>query len=173
MPRLPYPEPEALTDKAREFMAKLQPLNLFRMLSHSDHLFAPFVRFGNAFLFKGKLDPVLREIAILRVGYLSNAAYEIHQHERIARGLAMSDTLIEAIKQGPDASAFSPIQRDVMRFVDDVVHNVRASDATFEPLRRELNIQQMQELTLVVGNYMMVCRFLETFDIDIESARTG
>jgi 4-carboxymuconolactone decarboxylase len=173
MARLPYPEPQAVTDKARELLDKLQPFNLFRMLSHSDHLFGPFVRFGNAFLFKGKLDPVLREIAILRVGYLSNASYEIHQHERLARSLAMSDALIDAIKQGPDADTFTPMQRNVMRFVDELVHNVRASDATFDPLRRELSIQQMQELTLVVGNYMMVCRFLETFDIDIETGSGG
>jgi 4-carboxymuconolactone decarboxylase len=54
-----------------------------------------------------------------------------------------------------------------------LVANVRASDETFEPLRRELSLIQLQELTLVVGNYMMVCRFLETFDIDLESARAA
>lgn len=169
MARIPYPEPQAVTDKARELLDKLAPLNLFRMLSHSDHLFGPFVRFGNAFLSKGKLDPVLREVAILRVGYLSNAAYEVHQHERIARGLGMSEALIAGIEQGPGAEVFSPLQRHVMAFVDDLVANVRASDGTFEPLRRELSLQQLQELTLLVGNYMMVCRYLETFGVEIET----
>jgi len=98
MARIPYPEPNAVTDKAREFLAKLGPLNLFRMLSHSDHLLAPFVRFGSAFLFKGLLAPVLR--VILRVGYLSRARYELHQHERIARQRGMSDALIDAAARG-------------------------------------------------------------------------
>jgi alkylhydroperoxidase family enzyme len=169
MSRIPYPEPHAVSEKAQELLNKLAPLNLFRMLSHSDHLFGPFVRFGNAFLSKGKLDPVLREIAILRVGYLSKAAYEIHQHERIARGLGMNEALIAAIKAGPAAGGFAPLEQKVMAFVDDLVANVRASERTFEPLRRELSLQQLQELTLLVGNYMMVCRYLETFGIDIET----
>lgn len=170
MARIPYPEPDAITDKARELLVKFgpRPLNLVRMLSHSDSVFGPFVRLGNAFLSKGKLDPVLREIAILRVGYLSRASYELHQHERLARRLGMTDALIAAIEVGPLGEGLSPLQRDVLAFVDDVVANVRASDRTFEPLRGVLSLQQLQELTLLVGNYMMVCRYLETFDIDIE-----
>ena len=41
------------------------------------------------------------------------------------------------------------------------------------PLARRLSHQEMQELTLTVGYYMMVCRFLETFDVDIEDAPVG
>jgi alkylhydroperoxidase family enzyme len=58
----------------------------------------------------------------------------------------------------------------VMRFTDDVVKNVRASDATFKPLAERLSHQEMQELTITIGYYMMVSRFLETFDVDIEDA---
>lgn len=173
MARIPYPTPEQLTDKAREFAAKMPQLNIFRMLSHSDHLFEPFVRLGNGFLAKGKLDPVLREVAILRVGYLSGSRYETYQHEAIGRRLGMSDALIAALKQGPDASELTPLQRQVVRYVDDVVKNVRASDETFAPLREQLSVQQMQELTLVSGYYMMVCRFLETFGVEVEEKGKG
>ncbi|MEQ1724524.1 MAG: hypothetical protein ABL882_01180 [Sphingopyxis sp.] len=55
-----------------------------------------------------------------------------------------------------------------MRFTDDVVVNVRAGDASFEPLRARLSLQELQELTVTVGFYMMACRFLETFDVDLE-----
>ena len=34
--------------------------------------------------------------------------------------------------------------------------------------RRALSFQEVQELTMTVGYYMMVSRFLETFDVDIE-----
>jgi alkylhydroperoxidase family enzyme len=168
MARIPYPDPQALPERTREFMAKLPKLNIFRMLSHSDHLIEHFVRFGNAFLAKGTLDAVTREIAILRVGYLSAATYETHQHERIGKSAGMSDALIAAIKRGPDADGLTPQQQQVLRYVDDLVHNVRASDATFAPLREQLGIKALQELTLVTGYYMMVCRFLSTFDVDIE-----
>jgi len=99
---------------------------------------------------------------------LSKAKYEVFQHERISRSLGMSDALIAAIHKGPDDPAFNDMQRLVMRFTDDVVKNVRASDATFEPLKERLGYKGLQELTIAIGYYMLVSRFLETFDVDIE-----
>ena len=169
MARIPYPKTEQLTEKASAFLAKLPQINIFRMLSHSDHLLEPFVRLGNGFLYKGTLDPVLREIAILRVGYLSHAEYETFQHERIGKNAGMSEALLAAVRQGPDARDLSTLQRQVLSYVDDVVAHVRASDDTFGPLREQLSVKQLQELTLVTGYYMMVCRFLETFGVEIEA----
>ena len=168
MARIPYPTPEQLPGKTRELLAKLPPINIFRMLAHADHVLEYFVRLGNRFLWKGSLDPVLREIAILRVGYLSACEYETFQHERIGRMLDMSDALIAAVRAGADAEPLSALERQVLRFVDDLVKNVRASDATFTPMCEQLTVKQLQELTLVTGYYMMVCRFLSTFDVDIE-----
>ncbi len=56
-----------------------------------------------------------------------------------------------------------------MAFTDDVVANVRPADATFNPLNDRLGYKALQELTLTIGYYMMVSRFLETFDVDIEA----
>ncbi len=111
----------------------------------------------------------MREIAIVRVGVLSRASYEVHQHERISRRLGMSDELIAGIHAGPEAAVFTPLQNQVMAFTDDVVANVRACDATFEPLKTALGFKALQELTVTIGYYMLVSRFLETFDVDIES----
>ena len=171
MSRVPYPDRQALSPETQQFLDRLPPLNIFRMLSGGEGLLAGFVRLGNHLLFKAKLAPVLREIAIIRVGVLSKARYEVFQHERIARGLGMSDALIAAIHRGPDDPALDDLQRLVMRFTDDVVQNVRASDETFAPLAARLSVQELQELTVTVGYYMMASRFLETFDVDIEGAR--
>jgi len=38
MARIPYQTREQQSDKAREFLAKLPSLNIFRMLSYSGHL---------------------------------------------------------------------------------------------------------------------------------------
>ena len=168
MARLPYPDRTTLSPETQDFLGKLPPLNIFRMMAGGEGLLSGFVRLGNYLLFKSKLDPVLREIAIIRVGVLSSARYEVLQHERIARGLKMSDALIAAIHRGPDDAALDDAQREVMRYTDDVVRNVRASDETFQPLAERMPVRQLQELTLVIGYYMTVSRFLESFGIDIE-----
>lgn len=170
MARIPYPDAKSLATETQDQLAKLPPLNLFRMMAGGEGLLRAFVQLGNHLLFKCKLPPVLREIAILRVGVLSRAGYEVFQHERIARGLGMSDALLAAIRQGPDAAELDELQRLVMRYTDDVVHNVRASDDTFEPLRARLSLQELQELTVTIGYYMTASRFLENFDVDLETA---
>ena len=74
MPRLPYYEIENATGKHAEFLDKLKPhLNIYRMLANSEAGLKGFIRMGNALLFRCELDPVLRELAIIRVGRLSRA----------------------------------------------------------------------------------------------------
>jgi alkylhydroperoxidase family enzyme len=170
MARIPYPDPASLTPRAAEVSAKLPPLNVFRMMGHGGDLIDGFARLGNHLLATGKLDPLLREVAIVRVGVLCGAAYEVQQHEEIIRRLGASEALIAAIHEGPGAAGFDEMQRLVMAFTDDVVTNVRASDATFEPLRARLSYAELQELVIGIGFYMMVSRFLETFDVDLEGA---
>ena len=168
MPRIPYSTVQTQSDQTQSLLAKLAPLNIFKMMANAPHLVRPFVDMGGAFLFSGLLDPIDREIAILRVGYLSGASYETDRHEKIGRDVGMSDALIDAVKTGPTASGLTTHQSQLMSFVDDLVANVRASDATFEPMLQTLGPSATQELTLVTGYYMMVCRFLETFDVEIE-----
>ena len=170
MARLPYPDLKTLASDTQEFLRKLPALNIFRMMAGGEGLLPVFVRLGNYLLYKSKLDPILREIAIIRVGVLSKASYEVFQHERIGRGLGMSDRLIAAIHGGPDVSGFDELQRLVMQFTDGVVNHVRASDQVFQSLRARLSVREMQELTITIGYYMAVSRFLENFDIDLEES---
>lgn len=170
MARVPYPDPATLDPDTKAFLDRLPPLNVFRMMAGGESLLAAFARFGNHLLYKSALDPVLREIAIIRVGALSGAGYEVFQHERIAREVGMSDELIAGIHAGPADPVFDEVPQLVMRFTDDVVANVRASDETFAPLVARLSVREVQELVMTIGFYMAVCRFLETFGVDIEGA---
>ncbi|MET0145355.1 MAG: carboxymuconolactone decarboxylase family protein [Ilumatobacteraceae bacterium] len=172
MARVPYPDPTTLTPETQRLLSKFPPLNIFRMMAGGEGLLWGFSRLANHLLLTSELDPVLREIAIVRVGVLSGASYEVHQHEGISRNIGMSDELIAAVHAGPDDPVFDERQRLVMRFTDDLVANVRAGDDTFDPLAAQLSLQELQELTITIGFYMAVSRYLETFDIDIEAPGT-
>jgi len=167
--RITYFDPaKAEGPRAREAFAKLPNLNIFRMLGHSGELIEAWRRFGISILRHLEVDPQLREVAILRTGVLSGASYEIAQHEEVCRRVGLSEAKIRAIHDGPDGAALSELERLVMRFTDDVVLNVRAGDATFDPLLAALGPKQVQELLVAIGYYMLVCRFLETFDVDLD-----
>ena len=80
----------------------------------------------------------------------------------------MDAALFEALKTGSAAPGLSEQQRLTVAYVDNLVVNVRASDTTFHPALTHFGAEKLQELTLLTGCYMMVCRFLQTFDVDIE-----
>ena len=121
----------------------------------------------------GPFDSKLREIAILRVGLLSKASYEVHQHRRIALKLGLSEAKLAALEVGADTSALCELELKVLRFTDQLVHKVKAPDDMWNDLSKDLDHRQMAELVLTVGFYMMVCRFLENFEVDIEPPGTA
>jgi alkylhydroperoxidase family enzyme len=173
MARIPYFDVDSATGRHAEFLGKLGPqLNIYRMLAHSENGLKGFTRMGNALLHRCALDPALRELAILRVGRLSRAAYEVFQHERIAREVGLAEEKIAALRDATiEAAAFSDQERAVLRFTDDVVRNVRATDRTFKAVQAILGPDALVELTLTIGYYMMVCRLLETLGVDGEEGQ--
>lgn len=171
MPRIPFADPAVLTPEFQTLLAAKHPLNLYRMLPRlGPAASSGFVALGGALLRDGRLDPVLREVAILRVGHISKASYEVHQHTRIGRRAGMSDALLAAVKTGADTPGLTPAEALVMRYTDEVVAKVKADDALFGEVVATFGEDQAAELTMVIGFYMMVCRFLENMEIPIETA---
>jgi 4-carboxymuconolactone decarboxylase len=135
----------------------------------SPAVFEAVTRLLTSLMTQSSLDPKLRELAILRVGYLSNASYELFQHEPFARFVGLSDEQLAAIKAGHrNSPVLDEVQAAVLEFVDDMVANIRASDTTLGKVGQFLDRTQLTDLILVVGQYMAVCRFLETTGVDLD-----
>lgn len=169
MARIPYFD---MTQAPAEYTAMLNgrpPLNLYRMLPHAGPAAIGFLKLGGAILRENALDSCLRELVILRVGMLSNASYEVHQHRRVARNVGLSNEKIEAVAVGADAPVFDELERLILRFTDAVVRDVKAPAELFDAVLAQLDERRMGELMLTIGFYMMVSRFLENFEVDIEA----
>lgn len=169
MARIPYADPSKLSPAVKKAL-EVMPFNVTRMLAGaSEGVFHGFGAFGSALYSGTELSPVLREIAILRVGYMLNSQYETFQHEALAKQLKMTQAQIEGIRRGdaPDA-VFDPKQKAVLNFASDIVKNTRASDATLAAVRKHLPDNQVIDLILVVGLYMAVCCVLETTGVDLD-----
>jgi alkylhydroperoxidase family enzyme len=171
MARLPYADLDAVHERVRAaYDAIPNKLNLYRMLAHAERNFSPFTRLGGTILERQKLAPRLRELAILFVARESGATYEWAQHVPIARRTGVSEAQIEALARGePETADFAEVERCVLRFAAEVVHDVRASDEALAALRAHLGTREVVELVLAVGYYMMVARVLETTGVDLEA----
>jgi len=171
MARIPYPERDALGDKQREALDRLPPLNVFRMLSHAQSAFRPYLRFGGALLADLELGAIERELAILRTAQVIDAEYEWVQHVAIGRAAGITDEQLMALDAGDlDHQAFSPRERAVLRFTTDLVLTPRPDDDVFAGLREHLPDRQIVELILVVGAYTMLGRMMTALDLDLDEA---
>ena len=167
--RIPYFDMTQAPASFQRLLESRHPLNLYRMLPHAGPAAEGFLALGGALLRDGALDPRLREVAILRVGLLSGASYEVHQHRRLARRAGLSDAKVAALEPGADTAALDEVERLILQFTDQLVHHVKAPDAMFEAMRAHFSDRELAELVLIVGFYMMVSRFLENFEVDIEA----
>lgn len=173
MARIPYFDISQASEQYQALLASRNPLNLYRMLPHAgDAASSGFLALGSALLRHNALDSQLREIAILRVGILSNASYEVHQHKRVAKNVGMCDATIAALEVGADTSVLTPDEKLVLEFTDVVFREVKAPDALFNQVAERFGHRQTAELVLTIGFYMLVSRFLENFEVDIEPAGT-
>ena len=169
MARIAYVEKEQATEKTRDILDKNNWSNIFRMLGHSESHLYNYCRLGNAIRFKGELDPGLREIAITRTGILCHSDYEVIAHKRLCTAAGVSQEKIDALEQGAEADVFTDVEKDVLRFTDDVVKNDRAADESFNAIMKRLTPGALVELHLAIGFYIMTSKFLLTFDIDLQS----
>ncbi len=168
MARIPYPDPRDLPEANRKLLETLPDLNIFRMIAGSGASFVPFMTLINAYLNEGVLDAELRELVILRVGHLCGSAYEQHQHRRVSRTLGLSDARVQAAAGLLPCAQFSAGENAALALADDLVAHVKGDTKLFEAARAHLGDTGIQELVIVVGIYMLVCRYLETLEIELE-----
>ena len=169
MARIPYCNFKDLDQKERDFFERLPGgLNIFKMLAHAGQVGRDCVRLGASILYAGKVQPDLRELAIIRTGIVCGSGYEVHQHIKVARQIGISDEKIEALYKGSSAPAFSQLESLVIRFAEEFVQNNRVTPETFSGLLGHFSHQQITELSIAIGYYRLISSFLETFEVDIE-----
>jgi alkylhydroperoxidase family enzyme len=142
-------------------------LNIFRVLSHSPEAMLRFMRLGNYLLSEGKLDPGLRELAILRAGYLCRSPYEFSQHIAFGRRAKLTDAQIRGVAN-PTTQLFDPKQMAVISYASEMTADARVSDATFDALASHFNEEEIVELTFVTGFYNLVSRTLNALQVDVD-----
>jgi 4-carboxymuconolactone decarboxylase len=173
MTRVDFPPVEMLSEEYRTLLANRPPLNLYRMLPRTGALARHFLAMGEAIRTRLSLSPSLREIAIVRVGVRTGADYEVHHHSVLARKAGVSAASLAAaakpdIGASPRESALATDEALVIRYVDALIDTVRADDALFAQVEAMIGTDAVAELTMVVGFYLLVSRFLTNFDIQIE-----
>jgi alkylhydroperoxidase family enzyme len=168
MARLPYLDQADLAPAARDLLAR--PINLYRALVHSPEGLRAFSGLGHFIRRKSVLDPRLREMAILQVGYLARSPYEYSHHVEIGRHFGVRDDDIRAITDETEGrpTTLEPLAKAVLRAAREMTNDLAISEATFAELKQSLDNERLTDLVITIAFYNAVVRILATLEIDVE-----
>ena len=176
MARIPYFDPEQAPERVLRAMAGKRKINIFRMIANSENSAPEVLALGQTLSKGSSLDPAHREVVILRVAHLTNAAYQWHEHTTVAKRVGFTAEKIDAIAAHTSREPgiiLSPFERTLIEFTDAVVITATAPDELFDAVRTDYNDSRVVELVLLIGFYMMVARVMNTFHLDLENEKVG
>jgi alkylhydroperoxidase family enzyme len=125
---------------------------------------ARFIRDGS------RLDPRLRELAILQVSYLARSAWGYSHHVRIGREIGLSNDEIRAVAEETNErpTSLDPLAKAVLRAAREMTVDLAVSDETFAALRQGLDTERLTDLVVTISFYNGLVRLLETMRVDVE-----
>ena len=174
VPRLPVNEAKAAADEAGvpDYMAELA---IFQVLLNHPKLACALNDLLATMLWRGMLDPRLRELIIMRIGWLTASDYEWTQHWRVAQGLGVSAEDLLGVRDWQAYQGFGPAERAVLAATDDVVRDGAVSAESWAACQRELGADPavLVELVTAIGAWRMVASILHSLQVPLENGLTS
>jgi alkylhydroperoxidase family enzyme len=168
MARFNYLTKSDLAPENQDLLAR--DIALYRILAHSPGGARAFHGLGRYIRFGSKLDPRLRELAILQVGYLARSPYEYSHHIKIGYEFGVSEDDIRALidETAGKSTQLDLLTKTVLRGAREMTSDMAMSESTFDELRQHLSEEHLLDLVLTIAFYNGVVRVLATMQIDVE-----
>src|ERR1700689_1024897 len=143
MARVPYLEMSDLSVENQDLLRRR--ISLTQALVNSPTAARAFGALGQFIRFGSKLDPRLRELAILQVGWLARSPYEWSHHVKLGHDFGVSDEDIQALI---DDTAGKPTKLDeiaktVLLAAREMTTAGGMTEATFATLQSVLGNEQV------------------------------
>ena len=184
-PRIPALPPQQWPPEMREALAAIRPpeprhpfpeqgggrpkgLNILGTFAHHPALARAYHSFNGHVLFATTLDARQRELVVLRVAAVRGSEYEWLQHVVLAADVGLSGDDLARVRTGPEAEGWTPLDRALVRAVDELIADADISDATWAELAAELDTQQLMDLVFTVGAYDLLAMAMRSFGVEID-----
>ena len=143
------------------------------ILAHHPELFVAHMGFAQVFMAEPALDPRDRELAVLRLAWISGAPFEWGGHVTIGKACGISDEEIERILEGADAEGWSMYERALLRSAEELHENSMISDVTWDVLAAQLDERQLIELVMLIGHYKTVAYYQNALRFSLPQGNEG
>jgi alkylhydroperoxidase family enzyme len=144
-------------------------INIYRLMLHSPMLANAWFDLNQAVRYGTEIDGQSREIAVIRVAILNNVDYVQRAHgPAYALKEGLTPDQVNAIANWQASNLFSEPQRALLAYTDAMTREIDVPDGVFAELRKHFSERQAVELSMLIGAYNMLTRFLKALKVDPE-----
>jgi alkylhydroperoxidase family enzyme len=148
--------------------AGAEPLRLFRTIAHNATLLDKLRTTGTYLLNFGTLEPIEREIVILRTCARCGCEYEWGVHVAIfAEAVGLTPAQVAATATGDDAP-WDTRRRSLIDLVDELHDTATITDDLWDALRETYRPDQLVELVSLVGQYHSISFTANALGVELE-----
>ncbi len=144
-------------------------LNIFRTLFHRPKTAAAISDLLLSLLLEAALDHRLRELVIMRIGWVTGCAYEWTQHWPIAQDIfGCNAEALLAVRDWRATDSLSDVDRTVLGATDELLETGDLSDESWTRCESALGRDASIDLVAAVGTWQMISKLARGLRIPLE-----
>jgi alkylhydroperoxidase family enzyme len=145
-------------------------INIYRLMLHSPALANAWFDLNQAVRYGTEIDGQSRELAVIRVAILNEVEYVVRAHgPAYALKEGLTPEQVTAVANWQPSKLFSEKQRALLAYTDAMTRDISVCDTVFAEIRKHFSERQVVELTMLIGAYNMLTRFLKALEVDPEA----
>lgn len=144
-------------------------INIYRLMLHSPALANAWFDLNQAVRYGTEIDGQSRELAVIRIAILNDVEYVQRAHgPAYALKEGLTPEQVSALSSWQPSKLFSDKQRALLAYTDAMTQTIEVPGDVFTEVRRHFSERQTVELTMLIGAYNMLTRFLKALKVDPE-----
>lgn len=170
-PRLPPLPPEERTERQQALLNEMgmvvvdgvhkprEDKAALEILIRHAELYKAHMEVAKQYLSDCEMDIRDRELAILRIAWLSRAPFEWGSHVKIGKRNGITSEEIEQLIEGSSAPGWSKRDRAIVRAVEELHSDSMITDDTWSDLQDVYNDKKLIEIVILAGQYKTVAYY--------------
>jgi alkylhydroperoxidase family enzyme len=184
-PRLPGLPPAERSKRQQELLDEMSMVVVDGVRKPREDKAALEILIRHAELYKAHLEVALkylsdcemgirdRELAILRIAWLSQAPFEWGSHVKIAKRNGVSAEEIERIIEGSAAPGWSKSEGAIVRAMEQLHFGSMITDETWAELQEFYGDKKLIELVILAGQYKTVAYYQNSLRLPLPESNMG
>jgi alkylhydroperoxidase family enzyme len=184
-PRLPLLPPEERTERQRELLDQMSMVVVdgvrkpredkaaLEILIRHAELYKAHLEVAQKYLSDCEMDIRDRELAILRIAWLSRAPFEWGSHVKIAKRNGITSEEIERVIEGSTAPGWSKRDHAIVRAMEELHFDSMIIDDTWADLQEFYNDKKLIELVILAGQYKTVAYYQNSLRLPLPEGNMG